>query len=98
MINELEEGDHIDGVQRTYNFEAEDADVEGDLTLYYINTNDVTNWYKDKEPIGDQWGLSIAERVNGETDVLETDVNPYTNRATSEDVQLNGTHEFVITQ
>ncbi|WP_255343342.1 CotH kinase family protein [Geomicrobium sp. JCM 19038] len=97
-LDELAEGDVVDGVQRTYAFDSGEADVNGQLTLYYISTNDVTNWYKDEEPIGDQWGLSIAERVGAELNVMETDVNPYTNRATSEDVPLNGTHEFVITQ
>ncbi|EZH66294.1 hypothetical protein DH09_10180 [Bacillaceae bacterium JMAK1] len=97
-VDELADGDAVDGVQRAYNFDSSNADMSGQLTLYYVSTNDVTNWYKDEEPIGDQWGLSIAERVGEELNVMETEVNPYTNRTTTEDVQLNGTHEFVITQ
>lgn len=93
------------GVDRRWQFDAGDADVRGELTLYYRNDVEsccfpVGNWFISDAAVRDdrysQWDLYIVQQdESGEMLRLETYVNPYSNKASAE-VSLNGTTGFML--
>ncbi|MDV2481448.1 hypothetical protein F8E02_05405 [Methanoculleus sp. Wushi-C6] len=101
-VNETSENP---GIDRRWEFDAGDADVSGELTLYY--RNDVAsccfppeNWFVSDAAVRDdrysQWDLAMArEDEAGNRTMLETYVNPYSNKA-SADVSLQGVARFVL--
>jgi len=93
------------GIDRRWTFDAGDADVSGELTLYYRNDVEsccfpVENWFVSEAAVRDdrysQWDLEIVqEDESGSRTALETYVNPYSNKA-SADVSLQGTTWFEL--
>ncbi|KLK89127.1 hypothetical protein SZ63_01400 [Methanoculleus sediminis] len=91
------------GIDRRWEFNAGDADVSGELTLYYRNDVEsccfpIENWFVSDAAVGDdrysQWDLRIVqENESRNRTALETYVNPYSNKA-SANVSLRGTTWF----
>ncbi len=93
------------GINRSWQFNAGDARVNGSLTLYY--RNDVPgfehaggNWFASIAPVRDdrssQWNLTMAAvGEDGNLTELETYVNPYSNKA-SANVSLRGEQEYML--
>ena len=93
------------GIDRRWQFDAGDANVSGELTLYYRNDVEsccfpIENWFISEAAVRDdrysQWDLEIVqEDESGSRTALETYVNPYSNKA-SADVSLQGTTWFEL--
>ncbi len=93
------------GIDRRWRFDAGDAEVRGELTLYYRNDVEsccfpAENWFVVDAAVRDgdysQWDLRIVrEDGSGNRTTLETYVNPYSNKA-SADVSLQGTTGFML--
>lgn len=93
------------GIDRYWQFDAGDADVRGKLTLYYRNDVEsccfpAGNWFVSDAAVRDgnysQWDLRVfRQNGSGEPVMLETYVNPYSNKA-SANVSLNGTTGFML--
>jgi spore coat protein H len=93
------------GIDRRWTFDAGDADVSGELTLYYRNDVEsccfpIENWFVSDAAVRDdrysQWDLRIVwESESGNRTALATYVNPYSNKA-SADVSLQGTTRFEV--
>ncbi|KDE55960.1 CotH kinase family protein [Methanoculleus sp. MH98A] len=93
------------GIDRRWEFDAGDADVSGELTLYYRNDVEsccfpIENWFVSDAAVRDdrysQWDLRIVwESESGNRTALDTYVNPYSNKA-SADVSLQGTTRFEV--
>ncbi|UYU17855.1 MULTISPECIES: CotH kinase family protein [Methanoculleus] len=93
------------GIDRRWEFDAGDADVSGELTLYYRNDVEsccfpIENWFVSDAAVRDdrysQWDLRIVwESESGNRTALATYVNPYSNKA-SADVSLQGTTRFEV--
>jgi spore coat protein H len=93
------------GIDRRWRFDSGGAAVNGELTLYYRNDVEsccfpVENWFVSVAAVRDgdysQWDLEIVQEDEyGRLTTLETDVNPYSNKA-SADVSLQGTTGFML--
>ena len=93
------------GIDRRWQFDAGDADVSGELTLYYRNDVEsccfpMENWFVSDAAVGDddysQWDLEMVQEDGaGNRTALDTYVNPYSNKA-SADVSLRGTTWFEL--
>lgn len=93
------------GIDRRWEFDAGDADVSGELTLYYRNDVEsccfpVENWFISDAAVRDdeysQWDLEmVLEDGVGNRTTLDTYVNPYSNKV-SADVSLRGTTWFEV--
>lgn len=89
----------IKGIDRIWTVDARNAEVIGDLTLYY--RNDVAgfgrgNWFEEATALGKQWRLSIAQYNGGMIQSMPSRINPYSNKVTAE-VTLKNIMQLVIT-
>jgi spore coat protein H len=85
------------GIDRRWQFDAGDANVSGELALYYRNDVESCCFPMENRFVSDaavrdgnysQWDLEIVwEDESGELTTLETRINPYSNKV-SADVSL----------
>lgn len=94
------------GIDRRWTFDAGEAAISGELTVYYRNDVEsyylpAENWFVSTAAVRDeehsQWDLVMAEEEeeDGGLAIRETHVNPYSNKA-SADVTLEGRKEFLL--
>ncbi|HBL25147.1 MAG TPA: hypothetical protein DDZ40_13700, partial [Deltaproteobacteria bacterium] len=93
------------GIDRRWQFDAGDANVSGELALYYRNDVEsccfpMENWFVSDAAVRDdrysQWDLQmVREDESGKLTTLETRINPYSNKA-SANVSLRGTTWFEV--
>jgi spore coat protein H len=93
------------GIDRRWAFDTGDADISGELTLYYRNDVEscclpAENWFIStaavRSSIYSQWDLVLAEEgEDGGLIPMETYINPYSNKA-SADVTLEGAQGFLL--
>lgn len=82
------------GIQRRWSIQTQGGSVEGRLHVYYRNDiapDGKENWYYTPEAVGGQWELSIRQDERW----LETDVNPFSNKA-SAGVRLEGENIIML--
>ncbi|GAK13930.1 CotH kinase family protein [Geomicrobium sp. JCM 19039] len=96
-ISISDDNQEINGVQRAYTIDLGETDLDGELSLYYQNTNNDLNWYKNEDDIGDQWDLQIKQLDGSDWTAIETENNPYTNRVTTP-LNVDQQATFIIEQ
>lgn len=88
-------------IDRIWTLETVGGELEGKLTLYYRNDTGwigKENWYVEESPTGEQWDLQLAQvDAAGEVDIIQSYVNPFSNKVTSENsIELTEKQEFIL--